>query len=517
MTNNNQIEIRQANETMVGMGQLKSLIRGMEKTIQQLRVEGDFREGFMRLVKLVKSPFAQTLISAIKVDTKIIDTIVDGLLYDQQVADIVKTIANIFDCFSVDRFIGVESEQQLEELAVKLNKKKLFMAAVHFGNEGQGGGAKGQDYSYELRMDIDNTPMTLENKNRLWFPGPDGNFELHMRYHRGFIQIQHMIDQAITKTVVDDENKRLEELWRSTTTEAPSTTEASAAEEEDEDETTVASDSEIETTTAEQLKVEEGLPSIPDAITTQPPRGNGSTSPDVTVTKSSVSRPDTPDDIVFRDERPLASADANETDSSIQIRRRKRSPQHSFLDFFSSSDSKTESQFTDGLKLPDVRVHTKQFPYPKYRKDNFITGLYLAQAVQLAFFFALIIQVSSCVRQRIWMRESGNSMVRNTIPNPNLSIELFIPINYQLMKIMGLKNSSENISWIVSTLIDLSIALLLCEIILYAGGILQSTNPLLLYCFLIVFAACVIAFWYFIRQSFSRLDINLTFSLFSAT
>lgn len=85
------------------------------------------------------------------------------------------------------------------------------------------------------------------------------------------------------------------------------------------------------------------------------------------------------------------------------------------------------------------------------------------------------------------------------------------------MKIMGLKNSSENISWIVSTLIDLSIALLLCEIILYAGGILQSTSPVLLYCFLMVFAACVIAFWYFIRPSRSRPDSNLTFSPFPAT
>lgn len=415
---------------MVGMGQLKSLIRGMEKTIQQLRVEGDFREGFMRLVSLVKSPFAQTFINASNIDTKIIDTIVDGLLYDQQVADIVKTVANIFECFSVDRFIGVESEEQLEELAVELNKKKLFLAAVHFGNEGMGGGAKSQDYSYELRMDIDNTPMTLENKNRLWFPGPDGNFELHMRYHRGFIQIQHMIDQGITKSVVDDENKRLEELWRSTTTTAPSTTEAPEEEEEDEededeDEAKVASGSVIETTTTEQPRVDESSPSIADAATTQPPNGNGSTSPDDTVTKSSASRPETPDDIVFRDARPLASAEANDTDSTIQIRRRKRSPQFDLFSLFSPSKAKAEAGFTGGLKLPDVRVHTKQFPYPKYRKDNFITGLYLAQAVQLAFFFALIIQVSSCVRQRIWMRESGNSMVRQTIRNQNLSIHLF--------------------------------------------------------------------------------------------
>lgn len=36
---------------------------------------------------------------------------------------------------------------------------------------------------------------------------------------------------------------------------------------------------------------------------------------------------------------------------------------------------------------------------------------YLAQAVQMSFFFALIIQISSSVRQKIWFKESGNFSV----------------------------------------------------------------------------------------------------------
>lgn len=63
------------------------------------------------------------------------------------------------------------------------------------------------------------------------------------------------------------------------------------------------------------------------------------------------------------------------------------------------------------------------------------------------------------------------------------------------MRIMGLQKSSENIAWIVSTFIDFAITFLICETILFAGGVLQTTDQYLLYIFLLVFGACVIAFW----------------------
>lgn len=41
---------------------------------------------------------------------------------------------------------------------------------------------------------------------------------------------------------------------------------------------------------------------------------------------------------------------------------------------------------------------------------SFKKGLYLAQAVQMAFFVALVIQIATCIRYRIWMKESKNTM-----------------------------------------------------------------------------------------------------------
>ena len=58
---------------------------------------------------------------------------------------------------------------------------------------------------------------------------------------------------------------------------------------------------------------------------------------------------------------------------------------------------------------------------------SFKLGLYLAQAVQMAFFLGLVAQIAACVRHRIWMRESRNSMVCC----PNCSIcRLFHLLNF---------------------------------------------------------------------------------------
>lgn len=45
---------------------------------------------------------------------------------------------------------------------------------------------------------------------------------------------------------------------------------------------------------------------------------------------------------------------------------------------------------------------------------SFKRGLYLAQAVQVAYCLGLVVAVAICVRERIWMRESRNSMVRSS-------------------------------------------------------------------------------------------------------
>lgn len=383
----------QTNETLLAMTRLKNLIKGVDTSIKQLRVEGEFKRKFMNIVKLVRSPFVQLIMANYDVDSKMLDAVFDGLLEDKQLLDIVETVGNIFECFSVDRFVGVNSEKELQQKALELNQKKLFHAGVYFGNDGYD---KNKEFSYKIRMDIDNTPVTSENRNRFWFPGPNGNFELEMRYHRGFVQIQQMLDQAIIKTVVDAENMVREEEWKRTTTQAPITTTEfpSILLDGDDDDDSDFDDEEL--SSDKNVNLEVNATSTPNESESNTLALDGLKAAELLESTDSQNPTNEP---------PV-------TENS----RRKRQASEVLSSIFGGGDDfddedEDESGFPGSINFGNMQTYTKQFPYPKYRRDGFMTAIYLAQVIQLTFFFALIVQITNAVRNRIWMRESGNSTV----------------------------------------------------------------------------------------------------------
>jgi len=50
---------------------------------------------------------------------------------------------------------------------------------------------------YTIRMDIDNVEKTRRIKDIMWRPQPRDHFFDEMRYFRGFVQMQDIIDNAI--------------------------------------------------------------------------------------------------------------------------------------------------------------------------------------------------------------------------------------------------------------------------------------------------------------------------------
>lgn len=60
---------------------------------------------------------------------------------------------------------------------------------------------------------------------------------------------------------------------------------------------------------------------------------------------------------------------------------------------------------------------------------------------------------------------------------------------------MGMNDSSDLVSWIITTFLELAIVFLLAVTILYTGGIMEFSNKVLIYLFLLVFGLCVISFW----------------------
>lgn len=342
----------------------------------------------------------------------------------QTIPIVLATISNILDCFSVDRFVPIDTEQELENVADQLNNKKLFYAGIYFTDSNI---TDSKDISYKLRMDIDNTPITVRNRNQYWFPGPEASFSENMRYHRGFIELQHAVDSAIIKSVKNMNNKMSKDTIDTiaTTTSEPATDAPSLLNFEwfkNENET-----EEVEVGTLE---------------------------------------PDVEDFLNFDDEEP-----ANKT-------RTKRSPQFNFLSLLGggSSSSALSDDDDDDVKfnIDDLKFYTKMFPYPKYRDDQFKSGLYMSQAIQMTFFVALIVQIAAAVRQRIWLKESGNR---------------------RLMRAMGLNKSSDLIAWIITTIIEISIINGLCSAILFISTAIQTTNFFFFFSYLTLFGLCIVAFW----------------------
>lgn len=131
-----------------------------------------------------------------------VSELVNGLGDTEEMKNLVIRISKMANCINLDRFVSVESEEELEKKALRLMEVNEFMAGIVF--------VKSDDKTieYKIRMDIDNVPSTSRIRNRFWIPGPNGDFIENLRYFRGFIQLQDMIDKAIISINKDSRVKR---------------------------------------------------------------------------------------------------------------------------------------------------------------------------------------------------------------------------------------------------------------------------------------------------------------------
>ncbi|KAG5682948.1 hypothetical protein PVAND_012265 [Polypedilum vanderplanki] len=488
-----------ANHTMNDMSRLRSFFRSLETTIKMLKTNKEFRAKFDGLLNLAKTPFIQAILGG-KVDIQTIEMVIDSVINEDQVLLVIETIGNIFDCYNVDRFIPVNSEKELEDAAFNLAKKKLFYAAVFFTND-----KKTNETTYKLRMEVDNTPVTIENRNRFYFPGPEASFELEMRYHRGFIEIQNSIDVGIIKA----KKKKLIEANRprissKTTTSAPDDLDFSDNDFDfDDDKEEEKNKQQQHDTTTEDPDFEglsfDDLENTSSETTTKAVTSSTTAAPPINIAEllsafvsgassASPKNNSANDDFDFDNENFWNFDDGESTTTKASTTRKRRQLEGLLSMFGAKSDaSKLNPNEEIKFDIDEMRFFTKQFPYPKHTRDDFKKGLYLAQAIQMTFFFALIILISSSVRQKIWFKESGN---------------------LSLMRTMGLNESSETVSWIVTTFFELAIVFFFICVILYTGGIMQYSSKLLIYIYLLFFGFCVISFCFMASSFFSTASIG---------
>ncbi|CAL1272853.1 unnamed protein product [Larinioides sclopetarius] len=119
---------------------------------------------------------------------------------------LVELVGNVTECISLDRFLGFDTEEELEAAAATLHDRREFIAAIVFmkekhidkrwTNEKQEKRLP-KNVLYKIRMDIDNVPTTEYIKYRWWRPYPYDDFFEDLRYFRGFLQLQDTVDSAI--------------------------------------------------------------------------------------------------------------------------------------------------------------------------------------------------------------------------------------------------------------------------------------------------------------------------------
>lgn len=376
------------NKTFEEATRLRDFVNALATSFKLLKTDQVFRENFDKLLMLAKTPIVQAIIGG-QFDTDAIGEMMNDVLTDKNVAKLIDMVPNILECFSVDRFVPVKDEKELEDVAFKLSAKKLFYAGMYFTTD-----ESTNETSYKLRMDVENTPKTNLNKNRFWFPGPEGVFLLEMRYHRSFIQIQNMVDTAIIKYHKKKQFDEMKQFDKGDDFESESWAE------EDTDDLTSSYD----------RKTDEK----PDSST--PSNGSVTESDETsefTTDSDYVTLSDKEFDEEMRRLREGGLFDLPTTTENSQTTEpaafRKKRQLNDLLASISSGTPK-KSKFVT-YEIDDMELHTKQFPYPKYTRDNFKTALYIAQLIQILFFFALIIHIASSVREKIWFKESGNLSV----------------------------------------------------------------------------------------------------------
>ncbi|XP_059616632.1 glucosylceramide transporter ABCA12 [Phlebotomus argentipes] len=439
--------IENANTTFHDFGRLRLFAKSIEHVLIQVKTNDEVRDKFLKLLQLTQSPFVQSIISSANLDPAAIEGMFNGILYDNRILDTVTLISSVLDCFSADRFVGVTSEEELEKMAVKLHEKKLFWAGVYFQHKSE------KDFGYKLRMTVDDTPKTSEKKSAFWFPGPEGSFELDLKYHRGFVHIQQSIDLGIIKS-----QKVLT---------PPPVVEESDDDEDDDFDSGLSLDADDDLVDDfESKNITTSKTTTESAKTSTNGQENVSESESVTEEGTTPLTTETPQDT-----------------TNAPLSRQKRA---GIGDIMGMMFGDSEKEVYYGYQINTAQYYTKQFPYPKYTKDTFKRGLYMAHAVQMTFFFALIVNIAFILRDRVWMKESGNS---------------------SLMRAMGLLRTSEDLTWFMVSIAELGFVFFASIFILYSGGILSSTNKIFLFFYLMTYGACILAFCYMCSSFFASASI----------
>ncbi|XP_017869201.1 PREDICTED: ATP-binding cassette sub-family A member 13 isoform X2 [Drosophila arizonae] len=472
--------VKFTNATFEEIDRVKNISHAAATILDKLHTNATFQQAFDNLLKLARSPLVQSLVGS-EFNVEEIERIMNYVRTNELIHQVFTTVSDLMECVSANRFEGVTSVEKLQHRAYELNQQRLFLAALNFED------VAGQYITYRLHMDTDNTQPTFENKNRFWFPGPASSMLVDLKYHRGFVQLMQMVDLAIIKhkrkELGPDEQPETDEISRPSISLKRVDDDEDLFNEEDEEK---GEDTDDENSSSDEATttLDPGSDEVEVTVTdgSQPLTETSTVNPDFKfLSNDNLMNFKLPSGFESALSQALADPKLN---SDFRVSRVKR---QGLLDLLSSFSNRNDNAHGIKYDVDEMQFYTKQFPYPAYVRDDFKRGIYLAQAVQVCFCLGLVVAVAVCVRERIWMRESRNSM---------------------LMRSMGMHAHSELIAWILMSFAELFVIFVLVSLVLYIGGILVYTNWFFMMFYCLVFSACLISFCYMCSNFFISANIG---------
>ncbi|XP_028258937.1 ATP-binding cassette sub-family A member 1 [Parambassis ranga] len=111
----------------------------------------------------------------------------------------ISTLAQVTECFSLNKLEGLETEGQLVDRALELLEDRQFWAGVVFLLPNSSSSVLPPHVTYKIRMDIDDVTRTNKIKDKFWDPGPAADPFSDMRYiWGGFVYVQDLVERAVS-------------------------------------------------------------------------------------------------------------------------------------------------------------------------------------------------------------------------------------------------------------------------------------------------------------------------------
>ncbi|XP_018348552.1 PREDICTED: uncharacterized protein LOC108752306 [Trachymyrmex septentrionalis] len=219
------------NETFVQMDNFGVLVNSVEKTLKAVANLTEMGDTLKELQNILSSDVMKVAIKSMSsgnfegdLSELNISELAWRLKNSTKLISMIGMLNNMMGCVVVNRTIGFSTEEELEIAASRLTETNEFLAGVIFLDNTSSHLAKRSldhelpdNITYKIRMDVDYVPSTRRLKTQFWLPGPESSFLEHLRYLRGFIQLQDSVDRAIVKV----KTRRYDLEWKTVTQQMP--------------------------------------------------------------------------------------------------------------------------------------------------------------------------------------------------------------------------------------------------------------------------------------------------------